>query len=169
MAFLRVFQYLFGGPNPQDNGEEDGSRPRETAPAGMPSPEHTAGEQGSRDPNPTQPHYMIASAEQKPSWQAIRLSNIPSAVQAGQFIDTLKGITQGSQFDELPWSFCPDATTEYHERHNIATVTFKEVPSSIPKGGYGTVRSKHGTFYVDEDFLGMTPLASPPQKDTTVE
>jgi len=169
MAFLRVFQHLFGGPNPPGNGEEDGSRAKETAPAGIPSPESTAGEQGSSDPNPTQPHSAIASAEQKPSWRAIRLSNIPSTVQASQFIDTIKGIAQGSQFDELPWSFCPDATTEYQERYNVATVTFKEVPPSISKGGYGTVRTEHGTFYADEAFRGMTPLANPPQKDTTVE
>ena len=166
---VRVFQYLFGGPSPPDDGEEDGSRPRETTPASMPSPESTAREQGSSDPSSAQPHYMFANAEQKPSWQAIRLSNIPSTVQANQFIDIIKGVAQGSQFDELPWSFFPDATTEYQERYNVATVTFTEVPPPIPKGGDGTVRTEHGTLYVDEGFLGMTPLASPPQKDTTVE
>jgi len=154
---------------PPGNGEEDGSRPRETTPAGMLSPESTAGEQGSSDPSSTKPHYMFANAEQKPSWQAIRLSNIPSTVQANQFIDIIKGVAQGSQFDKLPWSFFPDATTEYQERYNVATVTFTEVPPSISKGGVWNVRTEHGTLYGDEGFLGMTPLASPPQKDTTVE
>jgi hypothetical protein len=169
MASQRVFPYLSGRPKLPDNREEDGSRPRETSSAGISSLGTAAGELGSNCPNSTQPHPVIASAERKPSWRAIRFSNIPSAVQASQFIDALKGVAQDSQFDELPWSFCPDATTEYQERYNIATVTFKEVPPSISKGGYGTVRTEHGTIYADEAFRGMTPLASPPQKDTTVE
>jgi hypothetical protein len=112
---------------------------------------------------------IVFNHTRKLSWRAIRFSRIPATINKDKFVDLLEELTQNNRSNVLSWSFCPDATTVYEQRFNVATVTFEEVPTEF--SNRGTTRFEHaiGTTYTDDHFFGLTPLYSPPRNETTVE
>jgi hypothetical protein len=109
-------------------------------------------------------------AKEKSSWQAIRISQIPSSIQRDEFAEILQDLNEGGEGNVLSWSFCPDATTCYEDLYSVATVELRQTPQWLSKKtGRGLWETKYGTFVADMDFLGLTPLSSPPRNDTAVE
>ena len=111
-----------------------------------------------------------------PRWQAIRISQIPSVISGGEFEGILRAVIQGSNSHATGWSLrslCPDATFGYEGR-SVAIVAFEKTPPGDLLPGDEEVvleTSEYGEIhlFVDDNFLGLTPLYSPPQEDTTVE
>ncbi|KAF8252047.1 hypothetical protein K440DRAFT_658315 [Wilcoxina mikolae CBS 423.85] len=108
-------------------------------------------------------------ASEKRSWRAIRVSQIPSSIKKVEFSDILNSLNEDGVRNVLGWSYCPDATTCYEEKFNVATVVFRKTPPWIPNSGYGTWETKSATFAIDINFLGLTPLSSPIRGDITVD
>ncbi|KAL7918158.1 putative ankyrin repeat protein [Trichoderma austrokoningii] len=100
-------------------------------------------------------------------YHAIRISNIPCDVTRDQFLGILRSQSKAtSDFASdniLGWSFTFAAIAGLSERFCVATVTFRIAPalrdlevSLKRKLGEGATR-----LLVDEDFFGLTPLATP--------
>jgi hypothetical protein len=114
----------------------------------------------------------LSSAEgprEKPSWRAIRISQIPSSILRDEFVDILQELNEGGGGNVLSWSYCPDATSCYEERYNVATVALREIPQFLSNSGCGTWQTKLGTFATDINFLGLTPMSTSARENTTVE
>ncbi|KAF8535207.1 hypothetical protein BDD12DRAFT_856400 [Trichophaea hybrida] len=112
---------------------------------------------------------LTEEASEERSWRAVRISQIPSSVKKEEFSDILNSLSENGVRNVLGWSYCPDATTCYEEKFNVATVVFRKAPPWILNSGYGTWETKSATFAVDINFLGLTPLSSPIREDIIVD
>lgn len=115
-----------------------------------------------------------SSSKPMPITLTIRVSQIPSATPAHQFLGSLEAfVKQRTQKDGksiILWSFAPSAISSNKESECVATVTLQEIPPSFNIRGYINLKGEGLSLpiLVDAHFFGLTPLSNP-VNETTVE
>lgn len=97
----------------------------------------------------------------------LRVSGIPAAIAADTFLSLMEEyITTNSTTEEteaekniLLSSFAPSASSADRETMRVATITLRDIPLVLRRGG--PVILQGFRVFVDVDFFGLTPLSNP--------
>ncbi|KAL0640696.1 hypothetical protein Q9L58_000367, partial [Maublancomyces gigas] len=98
----------------------------------------------------------------------LRVSGIPTALASDMFLSLMEAfITANSTTKEtgpekkniLLSSFAPSASSPDRETVRVATITVRDIPLVLRRGGPITLKGFR--VFVDLDFFGLTPLNNP--------
>lgn len=138
----------------------------------MPKRENLSVLDSGRRKRATTPINQPTARPTRGSWQAFRISNIPSFITGAELLQILEklpragaALTDGGHQNVLGWSFAPSAASADEDKYRTATVTFKSVPTAFefPETSSVIYLATNTVVIVDRHFHGLTPLSFPVQ------